>query len=243
MERQPPLPARSVPAPACSGPASGRSVPALKRGQKRKSTSELAPSTSGVTTVRAEDAPNKGFIGVRWRQYPYGIRFIPRVRVPKTRYDLPLGEYRTCEEAALVRDVAAYYYGKKGAFNFRNDYPSFLPEISSQLSRQEKIDWVSARAKERGRTLFPKPLNSVSLNTSSSSSQSKLVLPPPQSLPMPMPFVSNAHGNPLLTAQPLPAVTVATSSHVQRPWTSSPVAPLSLQSFTFSSLQSRKHES
>ncbi|XP_024379887.1 uncharacterized protein [Physcomitrium patens] len=227
---------------------SGHSVTAIKRGQKRKSISARQPTSSRVS-IPAEDAPNKGYIGVRWRQYPYGIRFIPRVRVPKTRYDLPLGEYRSCEEAALVRDVAAYYYGKKGAFNFKNDYSSFLPEISPQLSRQEKIDWVSACAKERGRTLFPKPLNTLplntvppntSLNTSSSSSHPlKLPLPPPQSLPLSLPFGSH----PLVTAKTIPGVTIATSSHVQKPWTSTSVAPLPIESFAFCCLQGRKHES
>lgn len=201
---------------------------ALKRGQKRKPT--LEQQTRARVSV-TEDAPNKGYVGVRWRQYPYGIRFIPRVRVPKTRYDLPLGEYRTCEEAAVVRDVAAFYYGKKGAFNFKNDYPNCLPEISSELSRQEKIDWVSARAKERGRTLFSK--QALSTSASSSSSQ-PLTLPPP--LPLALPFVS-------LPVQPLPGVTIATSSRLQKPWTSATVVPSPIESFAFSSLKGRKHES
>ena len=216
-------------------PPSRSSGATLKRGQKRKSMSSAQQPPARVSV--AEDAPNKGFVGVRWRQYPYGIRFIPRVRVPKTRYDLPLGEYRTCEEAALVRDVAAFYYGKKGAFNFKNDYPSCLPEISLELSRQEKIDWVSALAKERGRTLFSKQaLSTSTLNASSSSSQ-PLSIPSP--LPLTLPFVSH----PLVAAQPLPGVTIATSGHVQKPWAAAPVVPLPLESFAFSCLHGRKHES
>ncbi|KAG0584512.1 hypothetical protein KC19_3G214300 [Ceratodon purpureus] len=223
------------PPPASSLPPRHSTSATLKRGQKRKHT-----SPTHQPPARVPDAPNKGFVGVRWRQYPYGIRFIPRVRVPKTRYDLPLGEYRTCEEAALVRDVAAFYYGKKGAFNYKNDYPSCLPEISSDLSRQEKIDWVSARAKERGRTLYSNhslgttSTRNTSSSTSSSSQPLTQMLPPP--LPLTLPFVSRSH------VTPQPGVTIATSGHhVQKPWLGAPVVPLPLESYAF--LHARKRES
>ena len=160
--------------------------------------------------------------------------------MPKTRYDLPLGEYHTCEEATLVRNVAAFYYGKKGAFNFKTDYPSFLPEISLELSRQEKIDWVSACAKERSKTLFSSEAlctsalmkASTSAHVKASSSSQPLTLPP--LLPVTLPFASH----PL--PQTLPGVTIATCSHVQKPWPVTPGIPLPLESFAFSRLHGKK---
>ena len=194
------------------------------------------------------EAPNKGFMGVRWWQYPYGVRFIPQVRVPKTRYDLPLDKYRTCEEVALVRDVAAFYYEKKGAFNFKTDYPSFLPEISLELSCQEKIDWVSARAKERGRTLFSSEalctsaLMKASTSALTKASTSALVKASLSSQPLTLPplllvtLLFASHPLP----QTLPGVTIATSGHVQKPWPVTPGVPLPLDNFAFSHLHGKK---
>lgn len=155
-------------------------VPAKTKGAKRQKRKSTEPSTK---TGDQSDAGNKNFTGVRWRRYPYGMRFVPRVRVPKTRYELPLGEYRTLDEAALVRDVATFYYGKKGGFNFTNDYPASLPEIPSHISGQEKIEWVSARAKERARIMFPKPLASQPAETFVSNDS---VVPTPLSVALPV---------------------------------------------------------
>ncbi len=74
-------------------------------------------------------------------------KYEPRVKLNNKR--LPLKEYDTWEEAALVHDVAKYCLGiKHGHFNSTLERYIHLPQISSELSPYEIVEFVLKCAKD-----------------------------------------------------------------------------------------------
>lgn len=66
---------------------------------------------------------------------------------------LPLGGYDTPEDAKIVRDIAAFYYGKaEGELALANGQVFSIPSMSEQekqsLHGMEKVQWVCRKARE-----------------------------------------------------------------------------------------------
>jgi len=75
------------------------------------------------------------------------FKYEPRVNLNKKR--LPLKEYDTPEEAALVHDVAKYCLGiKHGHFNFTLEQDINLQQIPSELPPYKIVELVLKRAKD-----------------------------------------------------------------------------------------------
>jgi hypothetical protein len=101
-------------------------------------------SAKPVQKVRS---PPGCFIRCRRRQNgEVYFKFEPRVKLNKKR--LPLKEYNTWDEAALVHDVAKVCLGiEHGHFNFPLEQYIDLPRIPSELPSDEIVEFVLKHAK------------------------------------------------------------------------------------------------
>ena len=84
-------------------------------------------------------------------------KYEPRFKPPREAMDcgiincLSLGQYDTCDEAKIVRQIAAFYYGKgEGRVAFEDGSYFSLPLMSERqkcLNGMDKAKWVTSKAK------------------------------------------------------------------------------------------------